>query len=159
MRRLVVLTVLLSLGLAACGQTANPGGVPTTSPESETSAAASATAAETAAPSAAPQPTPQFPVPPELQGAWRALVAEGDEVTLRVRETSYTINRVRAGFAATGNGRVAVDGDEIVFSHSNRCAGDGRYRWSIEGDVLRLIPIAPDPCERPFDGVAYTRDG
>jgi hypothetical protein len=159
MQRRLVLTVLLSLGLAACGQTANPGGVPTTSPGSETSAAASATTAETAGQSAAPQPTPQFPAPPELQGAWRGLVAEDDEVTLRVQASSYTITRVIRGFAARGSGQVEVDGDEIVFSRSNLCDGDGRYRWAIEGNVLRFTPLAPDPCPRPFDGVEFSRDG
>lgn len=157
-QRLLV-TVLLSLGLAACGQAANEGGVATTSPQSAASAVTNATPTGTVRPTAVAQPTPQFPAPPELQGTWHGIVAEGDEVTLRIRETSYTISRVTAGFPATGNGRVEVDGDEIVFSRSNRCAGDGRYRWSIEGDVLRFAPIASDPCARPFDGIDYTRGG
>jgi hypothetical protein len=163
MRRSLVLTVLLSLGLGGCGQTANQGGVPTTSPSSETSAATNAPPSGTAQPNATPRPTAQFPAPAGLQGTWQAIVDEGDDrLTLKITETGYTITRVvaasPAGITLSGSGRVEVDGDEIVFS-SSLCDGDGRYRWSIEGDLLRFTPIAPDPCPRPLDGIDYTRDG
>jgi hypothetical protein len=159
MRRSLVLTVLLSLGLAACGQTDNQGGVRPTTPGSGTSAATSVTPSGTAQPSATPRP-PQFPAPAELQGTWQAI--DDDNLTLRIRETGYTITRVvgdsPAGVPLSGIGSVEVDGDEIVFS-SSLCAGDGPYRGAIEGDVLRFTSIAPDPCPRPLDGIDYARDG
>jgi hypothetical protein len=149
--RLLVLLVVVGSGLAGCTQVARPSDRSTPEPASP---------AATVRPTSAAVPTPAFPAPAELQGTWRAVIGQ-DEVTLRIRETSYSISRVTAGFPATGNGRVEVDGDEIVFSGSNRCAddGDGRYQWAIDGDVLRFTSLAPDPCARPLDGVEYTRDG
>ena len=154
-----LLALLLSLGLVACQQTANQSVVPAVSPGNGSSPARNAVPTATAQPSAAAGPTAQFPAPIELQGTWRALAAEDDELTLRIGATSYTLTRVIRGFTARGTGLIAVQGDEIVFSHANLCAGDGRYRWVIEGDVLRFTAIAPDPCSRALEGLEYTRDG
>jgi hypothetical protein len=66
-------------------------------------------------------------------------------------------NRAARYFAAI---RVEVDGDEIVFSNATACPADGRYRWSIENDVLRFEPVGADECTGRTDSMAdteYTR--
>jgi hypothetical protein len=57
------------------------------------------------------------------------------------RPTRYTIS----GFD-TGSGGIAVHGDELDLLARNLCNGVGHYRWSIDGDELRLEPIGPDQC-------------
>lgn len=138
----------LALAVGACGQTAAT--QPATTPAA---ASPAATAAPTQAPTAAPPaPTPLNPAPPDMLGKW---TAEDDVATITISATGMRIVN-----AATADVRLEVIGDELVLSHSQLCTGEGRYRWSIEGDTLRFDSIEPDPCEfrsKSLDGVAYTR--
>ena len=80
--------------------------------------------------------------------------AEDDVATIRISPTGIRITRF-----ATATVRLEVIGDELVLSHSQLCTGEGRYRWSIEGDKLRFDSITPDECDgrsKTFDGVTYT---
>lgn len=134
--RRLILAALLSPLLAACAQEVRQG-----------SPAASGSPSQTTASSATLQATPEFPAPAELQGTWGAVSDSGSDLVLVLRETGYTLTQ---SSTATGsrstNGRIEVEGAEIHFSNANACPGDGRYRWSIENDVLRFEAIGEDEC-------------
>jgi hypothetical protein len=135
---------VLSIAVAACAQAAGTQQpVATTLPPS---------VAPTAAPTAEPiAPTPLNPAPAEMISRWTSDVA-----TLDITATKLAISAV--DFPSSM--RLEVFGPELVLSRSTLCAGDGRYRWSIEGDALRFESIGSDACERrqtTLDGVTYTR--
>ena len=100
-------------------------------------------------PSPTTEPTPSLPAdaaPDELQGRWSTLIGPGDNVTLIIGQTGYSI--VRRGFS--GHGHISVNGDQIEFSRANQCAdGSGTCRWQISGGTLTFVPVgAADPCPR-----------
>lgn len=155
-RRRLVLKAVLTYALAACTQDASPG-----SPSaSGASTGSSSMPQATGRPSATPRPTPEFPAPTELQGTWASVSDVGEDLELEFRETGYRITTSTPLGPHSGSGRVEVDGDEIKFSNSTLCAGDGRYRWSIEVDVLRFEPIGTDACPSraaTIEQIEYTR--
>lgn len=150
-RRMPALVAILGLAMAACGQVAA-----TLPPAATTIPGATATAAPTTAPTPEPPPpTPLNPAPAQMLGEWTYEFAEGDVATIVIEATRVSIERL-----GSSRMRLGVIGDELVLSNSNLCAGEGRYRWSIEGDTLRFDVIGVDPCDgrqKSFDGVAYTR--
>ena len=151
---------LLSLTLAACTLGSNPGSPAVSSSDPTGPGTSSGPPDATARPSPTSRPTPEFPAPTELQGTWAGVSEAGDDVELEIREAGYTITRFEDLGTERAFGRVAVDDDTIVFSNSNLCVGDGRYRWSIDGGVLRFEPITPDACPARADGledIDYTR--
>ena len=100
-------------------------------------------------PSPTLEPTPSLPAdaaPDELQGRWSTVMGPGDNVTLIIGQTGYSL--VRGGFS--GHGHISVHGDQIEFSRANQCAdGSGTYRWQISGGTLTFLPVgARDPCPR-----------
>ncbi|HET9852772.1 MAG TPA: hypothetical protein VFP56_09730 [Candidatus Limnocylindrales bacterium] len=144
------LLAVTALSLAACAQAGAPA---TTAPSMP--AAASALAAPTASPLPTPVPTLLNPAPPEMLGKWMTEFAEGDIGTITISPTGIRIKRF-----ASADVRLEVFGDELVLSHSQLCTGEGRYRWSIEGDELRFDSIEPDACDgraKTFNGVTFTR--
>jgi hypothetical protein len=148
--RLAVLgAAILGIAVAAC---AHAGGT-----QQPVATALPPSVAPTAAPTAQPPaPTPLNPAPAEMIGRWTSEMANGDLATVDITATKLAIS----GVDFPTSMRLEVVGQELVLSHSTLCAGDGRYRWSIEGDTLRFESIGPDPCERrqkSFDGVTYTR--
>jgi hypothetical protein len=56
------------------------------------------------------------------------------------------------------SGRASVEGDTIVFSHGEFCAGAGSYTWALEGEALSFTIQGVDECGRSqiFDGATYT---
>jgi hypothetical protein len=147
-RGIHALGAILCLLLVGCGQaggTLQPAGTPMAT-------GSVATAAPTPEP---PAPTPLNPAPAEMLGRWSHEFGEGDVATLDIAATRISITRTGSSHI-----RLGVIGDELVLSNSNLCAGEGRYRWSLEGDTLRFDVIGVDPCDgrqKSFDGVAYTR--
>jgi hypothetical protein len=138
----------LALAVAACAQ-AGATQAPAATPAP---ASIAATTRPTAPP---PAPTPLNPAPAEMLGKWTAQFSEGDVARITITATRITI--VRLGSADI---RLEVFGDELVLSHSQLCVGEGRYRWSIQGDELRFDSVEPDACDgrsKSFDGVTYTR--
>lgn len=90
-----------------------------------------------------------------MLGKWTVEFDEGDVATITVKETGIRIKRF-----ATADVRLEVIGDVAILSHSQLCTGEGRYRWSIEGDQLRFDSIEPDVCDgrsKSFNGVTFTR--
>lgn len=146
----LILSVLLSLPLMACGQDVSQG-----------SPAASSGQPQPIEPNATPVLTPEFPAPAALEGTWEAVSDSGSDLVLVIRETGYRLTQSSTAIGSqSATGRVAVDGDEIVFSNATACVGDGRYRWSIENDVLRFEPIGTDACPGrtgSMEGTTYTR--
>lgn len=141
---------LLALVVAACSA---PGA--TLAPATAAPPTVSPTVAVTEAPPSEPAATPLNPAPAEMLGRWTTEFAEGDIGTLDITPTGIRITRL-----ATATVRLGVIGDELVLSHSQLCAGEGRYAWSIEGDELHFDSVEPDPCDgrsKSFDGVTYTR--
>ena len=134
--RRLILGALLSFPLMAC----SPG------VSQSTSTASSGPPQPTERPTATLAATPEFPAPPELQGTWTAVTKAGDDLELEIREVGYTLSLLRDLGPERSSGRVVVDDDEIVFSNSNLCVGDGRYRWSIDDGILRFEALAPDAC-------------
>ena len=60
-----------------------------------------------------------------------------------------------------GRGNVVINGSEIDFFNGELCQkrlpdGVGRWKWSGEGSVLTLSPLAVDPCGRQLTGT-YTK--
>ena len=158
--RVVLRSCLLSLTLAACTPGSSPGSPAVSSSDATGPGTSSGPPDATASSSPTSRPTPEFPAPVELQGTWAAVSEAGDDLKLEIREAGYTITRFEDLGTEKAFGRVAVDDDEIVFSNSNLCVGEGRYRWSIHGGVLRFEPIAPDACPARADGLEdldYTR--
>jgi hypothetical protein len=108
------------------------------------------------APTAAATTSASPAVPAELQATWRLESDTIEEpVRLYLRDGSYTISRG----GASGGGAVAVEGDEMVFSDSNLCDGEGRYRWTLEGDRLSLERIEEACSGRApvLEGATYVR--
>lgn len=149
--RRLILGALLSLSVIGCSQDTSRGSPPASSDPPQSTERPSATAA----------PTPEFPTPPELQGTWEAVSDSGSDLVLVIRDTGYRLTQSSTAIGSqSASGRVEVDGDEIVFSNATVCNGDGRYRWSIEDDVLRFEPIGSDACPGrtgSMVGTAYTR--
>jgi hypothetical protein len=150
-RRLAVIgaAAVLGIAVAACAQA---GGT-----QQPVATALPPSVAPTEVPTAEPPaPTPPNAAPAEMIGKWTTELSNGDVATLDITATKIAISGV--DFPTTM--RLEVFGQELVVSHGSLCAGDGRYRWSIEGDTLRFESIGPDACDRrqpSFDGVAYTR--
>ncbi len=146
--------IALSLAVAAC---AAPGpAVPSASSPGSPSSAAPTVVKTPPVTLMPPAPTPLNPAPAKMLGKWSTEFAEDDIATLTITATRIKI--VRFGSADL---RLEVFGDELVLSHSQLCAGEGRYAWSIDGDTLRFDSVTPDPCDgraKSFDGVTYTRD-
>ena len=92
---------------------------------------------------AASESPTQAPLPAELLGRWQVELSPGDTLTLEIKDGAYGIRRSGAD---SGRGRLELDGDALVFSHSTICAGEGRYAWSLHGGELHLTSIAPDAC-------------
>jgi hypothetical protein len=142
--------VLYAVSLAACGLAAAPAATPSSL------ATASPPAAEaTPRAQSTPAPTLLNPAPPEMLGKWSVEFADGDLATITIKETGIRIKRF-----ATADVRLEVFGDEAILSHSQLCTGEGRYRWSIEGEELTFESIEPDVCDgraKTFDGVTFTR--
>lgn len=95
------------------------------------------------------KPTPSSPVSPvspaplALQGVWvTTLTGSGQKVTLTLGATDYRINRG----ANQASGTIAVTDNQIKFSDSTACNGDGTYRWVINGTSLLFTTDAPDAC-------------
>jgi hypothetical protein len=139
-----VLAVLVPL-LAACGGS---------NPPAKTEAA-------TVAPSTAT--TQASGAPAELQATWRLV---SDEVglpptRLYVRTNTYIVSRG----GAAHHGTFSVDGDTIEFtstcSDTNQ-EGVGRYRWTLEGDMLHFELIGKDECSgrsAVLEDATYERSG
>jgi hypothetical protein len=144
--RLAVLGAAAVLGIAVAG-CAQAGGT-----QQPVATALPPSVAPTAAPTAEPPaPTLLNAAPAEMISRWTSDVAKVD-----ITATKLAIS----GVDFPTSMRLEVFGQELVLSHGTLCAGDGRYRWTIEGDTLRFEPIGPDNCERrqkSFDGVTYTR--
>jgi hypothetical protein len=140
---------LLLLGGCA-GTASSPTPPPTTGPSAAAIASAPTTEpslAVTAAPATAPA---------DLIGSWSTTLDGGDKLTLTLTDKSYRLTRG----PNSGSGRIAVQGDEIVFSGSNLCDGTGTYHWAIDGDSLTFSAFGPaDPCggTRVLDGQVYLR--
>lgn len=146
------LLLVAALALGGCGQAGAPA---TASPAISAASPSGAAAVATATPAPTPAPTLLNPAPAEMLGKWTVEFAEGDVATITVKETGIRIKRF-----ATADVRLEVVGDEAILSHSQLCTGEGRYRWSIEGDQLRFDSIEPDVCDgraKTFNGVTFTR--
>jgi hypothetical protein len=142
-----ILGALLSITLIACAQDVSQGSPP----------APSGPPQPTERPSATPAPTPEYPAPAELQATWEAVSDSGSDLVLVIRETGYRLTQSSTAIGSQStNGRIEVDGDEILFSNATACAGEGRYRWAIENDVLRFEPIGTDDCPGRTDSMADT---
>jgi len=103
------------------------------------------------------------PAPSSLQGTWRLASRNSPEagLLLILSDSHY---RVAGRFAS---GDLVVDGNEIAFFNAALCGltlpeGVGRYRWTVEGNRLRLDSIKKDPCGGRtdiLDGMSYERVG
>ena len=141
--------MLIAVACAACsgGSSASTTATPSVPASEEQSS--------TAVPSAAPSADDS--APDELQGLWEATITTGEDVTLELRASGYTVNRG----GAVGSGSISVDGSQIVFSTTLCQLGKGPYEWSIEGETLTFTPLEPrDPCGNRIiflEGASYTR--
>ncbi len=111
--------------------------------------------ATVAATSAGQTPTSD-PATAALFGEWRTVIAEGDNVTLRLREGRYTILRG----PATGQGGMNARAGEAEFSGSDLCDGIGIYRWSIQDGALSFTSVGKDDCpgrSEVLDGITYRK--
>lgn len=135
LRGLSIVGPLLAVILTACGGQSPSSAAATAAGSASTGASA---AASVASPSAS---VTQGAAPPEIAGTWRRVV-QGEEVLLTLDGTGYNIQRA----GELGSGGVFVEGDEIRFLASSRCAETGLYRWTIEEGRLRLSEIEFDPC-------------
>lgn len=150
-RRAIVLGAILGVIVAACAEAG------ASLPPVSTALLPSANPTETAPPSQPAEPVATLlnPAPAELIGRWTADFGGDDVARIDITATGISIFRF-----AGANLRLEVFGDELVLSHSQLCSGDGRYRWSIDGDKLLFESVTPDPCDgraKSFDGVTYTR--
>jgi hypothetical protein len=147
-RRTAIVLIALGVALAACAPAA-----PTLPPVSPSPAPTARLASE--APTAAPAVTPQ-PLPAEIIGKWQSeLSTEELPIDLEIKQGSYSLFHL-----SMARGRLEVDGDGLAFSHSTQCAGEGRYRWLVEGNELTFQSIEPDECPgraAGLDGITYTR--
>ena len=146
-----ILAVMLGLSVAACTQAGAP--IVTAGP---TALPPSAVAATQAPPTEAPAAT-AVPLPDGLAGKWKVELAPGDTATLELGPGFYVITR-----GDSGRGRLEVDGSTLVLSHGTKCAGEGRYAWSITAGALHLQSITPDACPgraQSIDGQTFARSG
>lgn len=80
--------------------------------------------------------------------------------------TTYQLGFTAVGANPPGQGDVVVNNDEIDFFNgvqgtggtTDLCGlhlpeGVGRYKWTLTGGVLHLVPLNQDPCIRI--GLAY----
>jgi hypothetical protein len=125
---------LLAVIVTACGEQSASSAVATAA--ADASGGASTAAVESAAASVT-----EGAAPYEIAGTWRRVV-QGEEVLLTLDGTGYNIQRA----GELGSGGIFVEGDEIRFLASTRCAETGLYRWNIEEGRLRLTEIEDDPC-------------
>jgi hypothetical protein len=106
---------------------------------------------------AAASEAPCATAPPELQGLWKATISTGEDVTLELGPSEYTVDRA----GTVGSGSIEGEGDIVVFSSALCELGSGPYRWSIDGETLTFTPLEPrDPCANRIiflEGAAYTR--
>lgn len=94
--------------------------------------------------------------PPELADVWQREFV-GETMYLTLQGTRYSVGGPSGGSIS---GRIAVDGDRIVFSQGDStCTGAGTYTWRIEDDELRMTLAGTDPCARVslLTGVGWTR--
>jgi hypothetical protein len=141
--RLATRTMLAAVVLVAAACTAPASRAPTS-------------AAPTQPPRTEAPSTPEHPAPPELVGRWAAEISEDDVIRLELTDRGFEIYRF-----GSASGRIEVFGDEIVFSHSSLCSGEGRYRWSVEGQTLLFASIEPDVCDgrsKSLDDIEFTRE-
>jgi len=100
-------------------------------------------------------------VPDVLQGRWRLVPTSAGRLILIVRETEYSLR----GLYRTTAGLLGDDEVLEFFPLDLRgCESSdlGRYRWTLEGDILSLALIGKDPCRirrRIFDGSTFERRG
>jgi len=147
--------LLFFVAFTALGCSASPGGDPPPTRAGAPSPSELPASTPSARPTLPPQPTPAHPAPPELVGEWVAEVAEDDVIRLELTEKAFDITRF-----GTANGRIEVFDDEIVFSHSSLCVGDGRYTWTVSGDTLSFESVTPDECPdraKSIDGIEFTQ--
>ena len=135
---------------AACTSSSPPGASPTTGAATPSSAAASAS----------PSRGPRASGPAALYGTYRATIpagvnAEPGTWTLTVGEGSVLLKRPDGqGFSPGALEEVTTN--EIVLTPNSGCTAqngtpaDGRYRWSHEGDALRL-EVVSDSCQDRID--------
>ena len=92
-------------------------------------------------------PTPGWPdgdaIPPELAGKWY----QGDETLIF---SGYTYSFPTASGAG---GNVVVNGSEIIFFNRSTCGsrlpdGIAHYSWTLSGESVTFVALAPDPCAR-----------
>jgi len=96
------------------------------------------------------EPTPTQPAdaaPRELEGRWTTVIGPGDNATLIIEGTGFSI--ARGG--ASGRGQISVHGNQIEFSRVQTCPDvTGTYTWKLSGATLTFTPVGPDPCPRAF---------
>lgn len=146
-----ILVILLGLSAAACTQAGAPSATagPTALPPS---IVAATQAALTDAPAAT-----AVPLPAGLAGKWKVELAPGDIATLELGPGFYVIER-----GDSGRGRLEADGSTLVLSHGTKCAGEGRYAWTITAGALHLQSSTPDACPgraQSIDGQTFARSG
>jgi hypothetical protein len=105
-------------------------------------------------------------MPPELIGTWETDLTEfhdevclpcGTEATLTFTEDG-TYRLLRGTTTVTG--RLAPDGERIVFLGNQRCSGSGAYDWTVEGESLVMTSAGRDACPNraeALNGPTYTR--
>jgi hypothetical protein len=107
---------------------------------------------------------PGGPVPDLLQGDWFFHRSDG-WVQLSLNAEQYSLRGIQnPGFGAPAAGNVVANGNEIDFFDGDQCGiplpgGIGRYRWTVSGKLLQLMPLNDDPCGRSEDlaGISYQR--
>jgi hypothetical protein len=129
--RSIAVTVAFMLVLAACG------GSDSTAPPSNTERATS-------------RAISGDPAPSKLQGTWRLVsVAKNaikQELELVISAGSYKVE-AEGGII---RGEVVTKADEIDFFNEDLCglalsAGLARYRWKVDGHLLRLRLMGKEP--------------
>ena len=148
LRTIYPLALVVVLGLGGCGGQATPTAQSSPSPSPLPTVSTSACASAPASTSPPATPAPGWPtggaVPAELAGSW----ALGD---FCLWLTGYTYD-----FGA-GRGNVVVNGAEIDFFNGEACGktlpdGVGRWKWTVNGNMLTLSLLAGDPCRRGIAG-------
>lgn len=135
------LALVIPLVIAACGSS---GGAPSTAEDHSPVSVVIA----------ASPPPPGGPLPPQLRGYWRNVDSANalSYSKLRLTANSYSANQAI--------GSAVVNGDEIDFfaaPHCDSIDAVGRYRWTLNGDLLHFTALNDDPCERKamFDNETY----
>lgn len=113
-------------------------------------------------------------MPAELLGEWFlppaiVVAVEGNSscrmLRLTLTATTYRLTHDPACGGLTSLGEVVVNKTEIDFFNADVCGlelpeGVGRYRWTLDGGLLRFTAVNPDPCPRGaawFDNRSYSR--